>query len=256
VSKETNNNINPFNTSLRDAGLSGMFKGSTGQLFDGITINAGDRVVDLGCGDGGASLFCLRQNAEVTAVDFNKDKLNELQEKAKKIDKEIKTIVADAHELPLEDTVANRIICTEVLEHLTNPQAALNELYRIGEPDCLYFLSVPHIDSENAQKKLVPSHYFERPNHIHIFSEEEFTLMVESSGLEVISHSKNGFYSSVMMMIFWSVNQQFSPPWHPALEKWAEAWKAVMDLDKGGEIKAQLDPLLPKSQYIVARKAP
>lgn len=40
-------------------------------------------------------------------------------------------LVADAHKLPFNDNEFNIILCTEVLEHLKNPQKAINEMRRI-----------------------------------------------------------------------------------------------------------------------------
>jgi SAM-dependent methyltransferase len=40
-------------------------------------------------------------------------------------------VVGDAHELPFEDESFERILCTEVLEHLHTPQKAIDEMYRV-----------------------------------------------------------------------------------------------------------------------------
>lgn len=48
-------------------------------------------------------------------------------------------IVADAHHLPFKDGEFNMILCTEVLEHVKNPQQVINELSRVlsSEGTCI-----------------------------------------------------------------------------------------------------------------------
>jgi SAM-dependent methyltransferase len=40
----------------------------------------------------------------------------------------------DAHALPFADRVFDTVLCTEVLEHLTEPQRAIDEMYRVLKP--------------------------------------------------------------------------------------------------------------------------
>lgn len=44
-------------------------------------------------------------------------------------------IVADAHTLPFEDNSFEVILCTEVLEHVRNPQQVINEFKRVLKPE-------------------------------------------------------------------------------------------------------------------------
>lgn len=43
-------------------------------------------------------------------------------------------VVGDAHELPFPDQSFERVLCTEVLEHLHTPQKAIDEMYRVLKP--------------------------------------------------------------------------------------------------------------------------
>jgi SAM-dependent methyltransferase len=43
-------------------------------------------------------------------------------------------IVADAHQLPFEEGEFEMVLCTEVLEHLKQPQVAINEMHRVLKP--------------------------------------------------------------------------------------------------------------------------
>jgi len=53
-------------------------------------------------------------------------------------------VVSDLNKrIALSDGVADLVICTEVLEHLKNPQIALNEIYRILKPKGVLILTTP-----------------------------------------------------------------------------------------------------------------
>ena len=43
-------------------------------------------------------------------------------------------IVGDIHDLPFEDESFDFVLCTEVLEHVEDPQKAITELYRVLRP--------------------------------------------------------------------------------------------------------------------------
>lgn len=54
-------------------------------------------------------------------------------------------ILADVTNVPLSDACADCIICTEVLEHLPNPAACVNETYRLLKPGGVLIISVPFL---------------------------------------------------------------------------------------------------------------
>ena len=43
-------------------------------------------------------------------------------------------IVGDAQEMPFADATYSTILCTEVLEHIPDPQKAVDEMYRVLKP--------------------------------------------------------------------------------------------------------------------------
>lgn len=242
---------------LYDAVLSGWYRNATNEVFRGIPIGPEDVVADIGCGSGGSSLFCARRGAYVTAIDQDpqtsaaiKSKLAELAPQSHA------ALVADAHRLPLVDESATRILCTEVLEHADDPSLVLKELFRIGKPGALYLLSVPGYLQENLQKQIAPPIYFQKPNHVRIFTEQAFADAVSDAGLVIEERAQCGFYHSIWLALFWACEVDLSHPDHPALHHWTETWRAVLGTRSGLALKKQLDAFLPRSQVIVARKPP
>lgn len=240
---------------LHDAVLSGWFQNDSSELFRGLPIGSDDVVVDVGCGDGGSILFCARKGARAIAIDLDPDTLAKTKAKLDEIHpSRHETHVADASALPLPDAFATRIICTEVLEHVDDPQKVLNELFRIGRPGALYLLSVPDALQENMQKHVAPPLYFQKPNHIRIVEREQFSQWVEEAGLVVEQQTSYGFFWSIWWALFWACDVDLEHPSHPALDHWTAAWRAILNSPKGHALKDNLDQFMPKSQVIVARK--
>lgn len=52
-------------------------------------------------------------------------------------------IVGTVLDIPLGDATFDSIICTEVIEHVRDPQAAINELHRVGKSGGLLYLTAP-----------------------------------------------------------------------------------------------------------------
>lgn len=69
----------------------------------------------------------------------------------------IPNIFADVTRTPLPTQSVDCILCTEVLEHLSNPQACVDEMHRLLRDDGLVFASVPffypvHADPYDFQR--------------------------------------------------------------------------------------------------------
>jgi SAM-dependent methyltransferase len=240
---------------LHDAVLSGWFQNDTNEVFRGMPISPADTVVDVGCGDGGNSLFCLKRGAHVTAIDVDPQVIAGIERRLAAVAPgAYVTHLSDGNPLPLADAVASRVICTEVLEHVDDPQQLLAELVRIGKPGALYLLSVPGALQENLQKQVAPPSYFQKPNHVRIIERSEFAEMVTRAGLVIEEHTQYGFFWSIWWALFWACKVDLDKPSHPALDHWTEAWSAILALPQGAQLKQQLDQFMPKSQVIVARK--
>lgn len=97
-------------------------------------------VLDVGCGEG-FTLNKLSQNKigqELVGIDF----LDTAIKIGKKIHPELTLKQGTIYEIPFKDNSFDLVICTEVLEHLDDPQKALAELQRVTKGTCI--ISVPH----------------------------------------------------------------------------------------------------------------
>lgn len=240
---------------LLDASLSGWFQIGTGELLTGFKVEPEDHVLDVGCGDGSFIHFCANRGAEVTFVDIDAERVRQTQQLLRDTPaRGIHGLISDASPLPLPDNHVDKVVAMEVMEHVDQPAEFLAELVRVGKPGAQYLLSVPHITSETVQQHLAPAVYFEKPNHINIFSEDDFARLVRESGLIIEKQTNYGFFWSMFWAFFWTCNQDLNDPWHPLLQQWGRTWETLLAMPDGPRIKHALDQAMPKSQAIIARK--
>jgi SAM-dependent methyltransferase len=247
--------------------LAGWFNPDTAEVFEGFPVGPEDVVLDVGCGEGGATMFCARQGAHVVFTDMERDKVEDLEKRvAASPASGYEALVCDTNPLPLPDGYASKILAMEMLEHTDDPGQILQELVRVGQPGALYLITVPDPVSEHLQRGLAPDDYFQAPNHVRIFERDEFEQVVKDAGLEVVRRGSWGFYWTMWMFFFWVTEaasgkpldgaalDRVNPPYHPLLESWATTWNKLLCMPGHGDLKRKMDEFLPKAQLIIARK--
>lgn len=159
--------------------------------------------------------------------------------------------VSDSNPLPIADAIATRVICSEVLEHVDDPQQVVGELVRIGKPGAPYLLTVPDPASEGVLNTVAPESYFQRPNHIRVFEHAAFDDLITGAGLVIERRAAYSFYWTMWWTLLW-VGE--GVPGVNLPEAWSDIWRSVVNSPKGPLAKRHLDSLIPKSQIVVARK--
>jgi len=126
----------PWPHLLRKAGLQLVCKPREAfwhQAFDQLGINAGDRLLDVGCGTG---IWLDRLEAEYGAlgsgIDVSKACLNEA---AGENETTRPLACGDVVDLPFASNVFDVVICLDVLEHIVRQERCLGELTRVLRPE-------------------------------------------------------------------------------------------------------------------------
>jgi ubiquinone biosynthesis O-methyltransferase len=91
-------------------------------------------VLEIGCGVGDFAIYLANQGANVTAVDFSSKAIRIAKEKSQNQGVIVNFQVADAQALPFEDNSFDLIFSCECLEHVPEPQLALNEMSKVLKP--------------------------------------------------------------------------------------------------------------------------
>ena len=161
--------------------------------FDHFPLERGDRVLDLGCGEGrhviaaylaaevdaigvDLSLADLK-NAQVKAEDFLTDTAGDEQ-------RSLGLASADALRLPFADNSFDKVICSEVLEHIPDYRAALTEIRRVLKPGGLLCASVPRRWPEKICWALSDAYHQVPGGHLRIFRARDLRGNIESLGFK------------------------------------------------------------------------
>ena len=101
----------------------------------------GQRVLDVGCGGGFMSEAIARLGAEVTGIDLAAGAIHAARAHAAREKLDIAYQVGSASSLPFENNQFDRIVCTDVLVHVPNPQEVIDEVARVLRPGGQFFFS-------------------------------------------------------------------------------------------------------------------
>ncbi len=85
-------------------------------------------------------------------------------------------IVSDITDIPVADASFDAVLCTEVLEHVTDPVAALNELERVLKPGGALIITAPFV----SMTHFAPYHYatgFNRYFYEHHLQHDGFDII-------------------------------------------------------------------------------
>ena len=133
------------------------------QLIKALGLSRADLVVDLGCATG--YFVSLIQQEAGTTIGIDVD-LSPLKF-AKTFCKGQEFILADVTKIPIRDQSVNKVLCTEVLEHVIDDSAVANECYRILRAGGVSVLSSPNASFPIRSKK---SSHTEAGPELHVRS--------------------------------------------------------------------------------------
>lgn len=208
----------------------------------------GLRLLDLGCGDGTHAAFAQSCGARVLAMDMDAAVLRQ-QSPAQRV-------TADICHVPLVDGCMDRVVLTEVLEHVADPNKVMAEAVRVAAPGARFLLSVPSEAAEKLQQRLAPPAYFEPPGHIRIFAPGQLEGLATAHGLVVERRLAGSLYWSVWWALFWTCDCELAQPRHRLLRRWDQTWELVLRARDGDRIRAAFSEICPKSEALVCLKPP
>jgi len=158
--------------------------------FRYFPLTPGDRVLDLGCGEGRHVISVyLEQEVDAVGVDLSHTDLLATQRKfvefagAARPGHSFILSSANALALPFADNSFDKVICSEVLEHIPDYRAALQEIDRVLKPGGLFCASVPRRWPERICWAFSDAYHKVPGGHLRIFRGDELAGQVESLGM-------------------------------------------------------------------------
>ncbi len=172
------------------------FKRRAESVFDFLAIAPGDRVLDAGCGRGFYLNFlsALFPEADVVGIELDRP----LLPVARSVVPAARLTNADLYHLPFADASFDKIIFSEVIEHVPDDAAALGELYRVLAPGGVLALTTPNADYPLAWDPInklleatLDTHIQTGPlagiwaNHVRLYTLEELARLVSDAGFAI-----------------------------------------------------------------------
>ena len=224
-----------------------------------LEVGPGDRLLDVGCGEGRHCFGALERGARVVGLDLDPNSLRAgngpLRARAREVAGFGAMLRGDAFRLPFRDASFDRAICSEVMEHVHDYRAAARELARVVRPGGRAAVTVPTATSEHLYLRLGDD-YFESPGgHIRIFRPRELADALRAAGLRPTGVGfAHGFHTA-----YWALRSAVGLPTSDAnrlvqlyrlflIKATTSRW--LERLEKG-----VLNFLCPKSLVIYARRA-
>jgi SAM-dependent methyltransferase len=93
-------------------------------------------------------------------------------------------LVSDILHLPFEDNAFDLVICSEVLEHVRNHEAAISELVRVLKPGKNLAVSVPRCWPERICWAISDEYHTVNNGHLRIYKQKELISLLERVGVQ------------------------------------------------------------------------
>ena len=165
--------------------------------YDQLGLANGDKVLDLGCGFGRHAFEAARRGAHVVALDAGRDEVEGVAAtfaamleagELRTTDLHTACVQGDALHLPFPDATFDRVICSEVLEHIPGDLEAMSELARVLRPGGTMAITVPRFLPELVNWALSDEYHNVPGGHIRIYRRSVLEERLTSVGLRVLGH--------------------------------------------------------------------
>ena len=165
--------------------------------YDILGLKSGDKILDLGCGFGRHAFEAARRGATVVALDAGRDEVEGVAAtfaamvEAGELSPEnlhVAAVQGDALAIPFPDGTFDRVICSEVLEHIPDDIGAMRELARVLRPGGTMAITVPRFGPELINWALSDAYHNVPGGHIRIFRKSQIKKRLTSVGMNVTSH--------------------------------------------------------------------
>jgi SAM-dependent methyltransferase len=172
--------------------------------YDRLGLRSGERLLDLGCGGGRHAFQAARLGAQVVALDAGADEVTQVRStigamvEAGELGSfdDAGAVQGDALRLPFPDGAFDRVIASEVLEHIPDDDMAMGELARVLRPGGTMAVTVPRFAPEFVNWALSKEYHDVPGGHVRIYRRSMLVDRLRRTGLRPIgAHHAHALHS-------------------------------------------------------------
>ena len=159
--------------------------------YDRLDLRPGMTVLDLGCGEGRHAFEALRRGAKVVAVDWGVPEVETTKRWLGAIAEageapagaRYEVVRGDLTALPVPDASVDRVMASEVLEHIPDDATAFAEIARVLRPGGRVAVTVPRYGPERICWALSDAYHANEGGHIRIYTAGALRTRLAAAGL-------------------------------------------------------------------------
>lgn len=170
------------------------------RIVEQLELKNGDKILDLGCGDGYYSYLLSRFSLKikVTGIDNHVAAIESAKRQVRK--KNVQFIIGNAEKLPFPKNSFDKIIMSEVIEHVSDDIKVLKEARRVLKEDGILILTTPNKDYPFLWDPInwILEHFFNFHiksgffagiwnQHLRLYKPEEIKKRLDKVGFKAIS---------------------------------------------------------------------
>ncbi len=177
--------------------------------YEKLSVREGHLALDAGCGEGRHSFEFIRRGARVFSMDLDMESLLKARynlgqiTRAGQSHENASYLVhsGDALNLPFTNGTFDRIICSEVMEHVDDDERALREFVRVLKKNGLIAITVPTFFSEVVYDALTYEYFTSPGGHIRKYLPKKLVKMIQSNGLQIYGIDFKHSFHTIWWMI-------------------------------------------------------
>lgn len=157
-------------------------------------VAGGDRVLDLGCGDGAFAAALTGAGAVVTAVDVSGEAVRRARRRAPGAQVEL---VAEGGELPFAEDAFDLVWCGETLEHVADVAGLLAEVRRVLRWGGTLLVTTPNVPRLGVAVEALRGRPLEerldpRADHLRFFTARTLAGVLRDAGFAEVAVRADG----------------------------------------------------------------
>ncbi len=120
------------------------------KLIEAAEIKESDKILEVGCGAG--HILEKVRKGKLYGIDISEIQIERTK---KRMGDKVELKKAPGENIPYEDKFFDKILCSEVIEHVIDPREVLKEISRVLKDNGILSLSIPNEDVINSTKKFL-----------------------------------------------------------------------------------------------------